>query len=203
MATVSKLDLYKLHKDEYAAARTPRLLTVKPAVYLGIAGRGVPGQATFQEQVGALYGMAFTIKMMKKFAGQNYAVCKLEGLWWGDAPPSERRPQQPWNWKLLIRVPDFLKPYDLEEAREALVKKGKSKAVREVALETLREGLCVQMLHVGPYAHESETIARMEALAKEHGYAFAGLHHEIYLSDPRRVAASRLRTILRQPVRAR
>lgn len=142
-----KVDLYKLHKADYAAPKKPVLLEVAPARYLGIDGEGKPGGEEFQARVGALYGAAFTIKMTRKFAGKgDYAVCKLEGL---------------------------------------------------------DEGQCVQMLHLGPFDAERETIAVMRAFMDEEGLTRRGLHHEIYLSDPRRVAPERLRTILRLPVVSR
>src|SRR5437762_13547407 len=146
MTTAAKLDLYKLHKDEYAAPRSPRLITVKPAAYLTIAGQGEPGGEVFQQQVGALYGIAFTVKMTKKFAGQDYAVCKLEGLWSNSAATQPKAMQ----WKLLIRVPEFVRKEDLQTAADALVKKGKGDVIRDVRLERINEGRCVQMLHVGP-----------------------------------------------------
>jgi hypothetical protein len=195
----TKLDLYKLHKAEYAMPRKPVLLRVKPAQYLTIEGHGAPGNARFQACIGALYGMAFTIKMARKFAGkQDYAVCKLEGQYFGDL---NTIPKDNWNWKLMIRTPDFIARPDLESALAVLLKRGKSPEVKEVKLETLEEGDCVQMLHVGPYDRESESVALMRRFAEAGGLSLAGPHHEIYLSDPRRVPPERLRTILRQPMR--
>jgi len=198
-----KLDLYKLHKAEYAAARKPALVELKPAAYLAISGQGSPGGQAFTASIGALYGVAFTIKMTRKFAGkQDYAVCKLEGQWWtepeadfGKLPPDE------WRWNLLIRTPDFIGAADLRQAVTALVKRGKGEEAARVRLKSLTEGLCVQMLHVGPYDKECETIAVMRAFAEKQGLALSGRHHEIYLSDPRRVPPARLKTILRHPVR--
>jgi len=203
MAKAEKLDLYKEHKGEYAAPKTPALVAVGPGTYLAIEGRGEPGGAEFTAKVGALYGTAFTIKMASKFAGRDYKVCHLEGLWW---PPDGGGgifdgPREQLCWRLLIRTPDFIRPPDLTVATRALLDKGKGAEVAEVSLEPLNEGLCVQMLHVGPYAAEPETIARMHQFAAAEGVSFAGVHHEIYLSDPRRVAPERLRTILRVPVR--
>jgi hypothetical protein len=203
MARAEKLDLYKTHKDDYSKTKKPRLLTIKPAQYLTIVGKGEPGGDGFVARVGALYGMAFTIKMARKFAGNDYAVCKLEGLWWGKRKDGQffSEPKSQWNWQLLIRVPDFINEVDRKNAVGALLAKGKDPAVSEVKLETIDEGLCVQMLHVGPYDQESRTIAQMLGHAEAEGYAFHGKHHEIYLSDPRRVAPERLQTILRHPVR--
>ncbi len=127
---------------------------------------------------------------------------KLEGLWWGSQPGTDfsSEPQGSWNWKLIIRVPDFIGQGDVKKAVSDLVKKGKSSEVAEVRLETMRQGLCVQMLHVGPYDRERDTMAKMKQFTEEKGLSFHGLHHEIYLSDPRRVAPEKLRTILRMPV---
>jgi hypothetical protein len=197
---MEKLDLYKLNKQDYVAPRRPVLVDIKPAKYLAIAGRGEPGSAVFQARLGALYNVAFTIKMAKKRAGQDYAVCKLEGLWWGDNKTDFlNEPRDKWNWKLLIRAPDFIQNRDLSEAARTLVARGRSADVSDVKLEFLREGPCVQVLHIGAYDQETTTIDLMLQSAREAGLAFHGLHHEIYLSDPRRVDAARLKTILRHP----
>ena len=196
------LDLYKVHKAEYVTPKKPVLVQTKPAKYLTITGQGAPGGEAFQESVGALYSVAFTLKMAKKFAGKDYKVCHLEGLWWGDKEGEDfaAQPPETWNWKLIIRVPDFIAPKDVKETITKLKKKGKPPKTAEVKLETIDEGQCVQMLHLGPYKTEEETISQMIALAREKGLSCRGRHHEIYLSDPRRVPAERLRTILRLPV---
>jgi hypothetical protein len=202
MKTMEKIDLYKLNKSEYAANRKPALVEIKPADYLTIEGKGPPGGELFQVRIGALYGMAFTIKMARKFAGQqDYAVGKLEGQWWGGSTPDfSVVPKEEWCWKLLIRTPDFVTEADLEKAAAVLMKRGKGQDVEQVRLETLGEGRCVQMLHIGPYDKEHETVALMCSFAESLGCRLAGRHHEIYLSDPRRVAPERLKTILRIPV---
>lgn len=197
-----KLDLYELHKDEYATPKKPQLIKVKPAKYLGITGRGAPGGEVFAQKLGALYNVAFTIKMAEKFAGSDYKVSKLEGLWWGNADNEDflLTPREEWNWKLIIRTPDFITKKHLQNAIASLRDKGKPAEVSEVKLETIKEGVCVQMLHVGPYTEEIKSIEVMKDFARQQGLRFHGLHHEIYLSDPRRVAAERLKTILRMPV---
>ncbi len=205
MATADKLDLYKKHKAEYVTPKTPVLVKIKPAKYLAVTGKGAPGGDAFQSAIQALYSTAFTIKMTRKFAGQgDYAVCKLEGLWWTDGVNAcdflKTNPDD-WRWKLMIRTPDFIDQADLDQARETLKKKGKDNVISAVVLETLDEGPCVQMLHMGPYDQERTTIALMMDFAKAEGYVFHGLHHEIYLSDPRRVPPERVRTILRHPVK--
>ena len=197
----TKIDLYEQHKDEYVTTKTPVLVTIRPAKYLAISGQGAPGGERFTAAVGALYNVAFTIKMARKFGGrQDYAVSKLEGLWFLD--PAEPPPaRDDWRWKLLIRTPNFVTGREREKAVDALLAKGKPAEVRGVALETIDEGRCVQMLHVGPYDREAESIALMRAHARDQGFSLDGPHHEVYLSDPRRVPAARLRTILREPVR--
>jgi hypothetical protein len=198
-----KLDLYQVHKNEYVVPRIPVLVKIGPAKYLTIAGKGEPGSQEFQAKIGALYNVAFTIKMEKKFAGQDYAVCKLEGLWWVTDATKEfmEVPKSQWLWKLMIRVPEFIGAKELKDATSKLREKGKPAEVSEVKLEKYAEGLCVQVLHVGSYDEEAGTIAKMKEVAGENWLSFHGLHHEIYLSDPRRVAPARLRTILRHPVR--
>jgi len=204
MAADEKIDLYKQHKDQYKAPKKPVLLTAHEAMYLAIDGRGEPGGDEFTDRIGALYGAAYTIKMTRKFAGwQDYVVCKLEALWWLDDNKQdfETAPPDLWNWKLMIRTPRIVKQQELDKAVSVLIEKGKSPRVREVGLETISEGSCVQMLHVGPYNKERETLAVMKEFTEEQGLQFHGWHHEIYLSDPRRVAPERLKTILRHPVR--
>jgi len=190
MKTTKKLDLYVQHKSEYVTPKNPVLLQASPAKYLAIDGRGEPGGPEFQKKIGALYNVAFTIKMARKFAGQDYAVSKLEGLW----PKDNRK-----IWTLCIRIPDFIGAKDLKEAIRKLLDKGKDPGVGEVEIRKLKEGKSVQMLHVGPYDQCGTTIEIMRKFADGQGLAFRGAHHEIYLSDPRRVAPAKLRTILRHP----
>jgi|CXWL01.1.fsa_nt_gi hypothetical protein len=204
MATITtKLDLYREHSEEYAAPKKPTLIRMKPATYLAITGRGAPGGDEFQRKIGALYAVAYTCKFASKFAGRDYAVCKLEALWWGNRGESSNfatEPKANWNWQLIIRTPAFVGRKQLADAMKSLIEKGKPVVVREVQLVKLREGLCVQMLHVGPYEEEERTVAQMLKIASDDGLAFRGKHHEIYLSDPRRVAPAKLKTILRLPV---
>ncbi|MCX5772495.1 MAG: GyrI-like domain-containing protein [Candidatus Hydrogenedentes bacterium] len=196
-----KIDLYKLYKDEYVTPRKPILVKTKPAQYLAISGQGAPGSDRFSACIGALYAVAFTIKMTRKFARkQDYAVCKLEGQWFFEADPA-RIPMDKWQWKLLIRTPDFINETDRQQAVATLREKRKPHEVEEVKLETINEGQCVQMLHIGPYDREHETIALMRAFAEQKGLKLVGPHHEIYLSDPRRTPPERLKTILREPAK--
>ena len=200
MKSGEKVDLYRQYSLEYIAFRKPALVKVGPAAYLSISGQGAPGGKAFQEAIGALYGVAFTVKMTRRFAGKrDYAVAKLEGLW-PDFNSAEPLPdKEDWNWRMLIRTPKFVTQKEVAQAIEVLLKRGKGADVRRVRLESLEEGFCVQALHVGPYDKECETIAAMKSCAESAGRKLCGVHHEIYLSDPRRVAPARLKTILRLP----
>lgn len=200
MKPAAKLDLGKLRQAEYVAPKQPVLLQIKPAQYLAISGQGAPGGAEFTARIGALYAVAFTVKMTRKFAGlQDYVISKLEAQWFFAGNPADI-PQDQWRWKLLIRTPNFIKTADLTKAVATLLKRKKPPEVKAVKLERIKEGRCVQMLHVGPYEREGETIAKMKTFVASKGLQLAGPHHEIYVSDPRRVSSDRLKTILREPV---
>jgi hypothetical protein len=203
MPAPKKFDIYREFAEEYVTPKEPVFVNIKSAQYLAIAGRGEPGGKSFQAAIGALYNVAFTVKMARKFAGRDYTVSKLDGLWWVDDQSRSflDSPPQSWNWKLMIRVPDFITQKEVAAAIEKLLAKDKPREIASVKLEDLHEGKCVQILHLGPYDKERPTIAKMHAHAAANGLKLHGLHHEIYLSDPRRVAPARLRTILRHPVK--
>jgi len=195
-----KLDLYKKHKNEYLASAMPSLVRVGPAMYLAYDGTGRSGATPeFANGIGAMYAVAFTMKMAYKSAGKDYAVTKLEALW---SPKGEGTPNQDtiWDWTLLIRVPTFVKGAEVGKVIDELIAKGKPQEIRSVKLIELHEDNCVQILHVGSYQEEGPSIEKMRRFAEISGRKFTGRHHEIYLSDPRRVAGEKLRTILRQPV---
>ena len=200
-----KLDLYATHRGEYAADREPAIVEVGAARYLAIEGRGAPEDAGFQAAIGALYAVAFTVKMARKLADTNYKVAAFEGLWWtgGTGHHFLHTPRKSWRWQLLIRTPEFVTKSEVARAIRALLERGKPKLVASVKLIAAREGRCAQALHVGPYASEPETIARILEVATAAGYKAHGTHHEIYLSDPRRAKPEKLKTILRLPLRKR
>ncbi len=203
MTTTEKLDLFKEHKSEYVKPKKPTLVETGRTLYIAVRGRGAPGDDDFHAKIAAVYGVAYTLKFDSKLAGKDYKVCTLEALWWGKRKGSDVTglPKDQWNWQFMIRVPTFTKEKDLAAAIRTLIEKGKDAVVKNVKLETLDEGRCVQMLHVGPYEAVAEPIAAMRTYAADQGLKFHGDHHEIYLSDPRRVAPDRLKTILRRPVK--
>jgi hypothetical protein len=204
MAGTEKIDLLKLHKDEYSQPKNPTIVEVGKAQYLAVDGKGAPGGPVFVMSVGAIYGVAYGIKMKSKQGGRDYKVAPLEALWWGSGDDHNfiDEPRETWNWRVLIRTPDFITEEHLREAIAIAIKRGKGKAVNDVRLETITEGRCVQILHKGPYADEAATIAAMDSFAQENHLVSNGYHHEIYLSDPNKTAPEKMRTILRQPVKS-
>lgn len=201
-----KLDLYKTHKGEYVKPKTPALVDVGPATYLSIDRSGEPSGETIMPAMGAIFAVAYAIKMTRKFAGRgDYKVCAPEGLFWVPCKYSsfEVAPKTEWLWKMVVRTPEFITGTDLAAAQRTLIDKGKDPAVRDVRLETIDEGRCVQMLHVGPYGEVRRDVTLMLEFATGQSLAFHGRYHEIYLSDPRRVAPEKLKTLIRHPVCAK
>jgi hypothetical protein len=203
---MDKVDLFRELSEEYAVPRRPALLRTTKGKYLSIEGQGAPGSAAFTDSIGAMYAIAYTIKMTRKFGGSpdpDYKICPLETIYWadGDDPDFSSRPKDEWRWRMLIRTPDFVGARDLKAAQDKAKEKEVARAA-DVRLVTLSEGRCVQMLHVGPYDAVGPDICSMQQLASQEGYRFSGRYHEIYLSDPRRVSPEKLKTILRMPVTA-
>ena len=203
---MSKLDLRKELKRYYSAKRRPEIVDVPPGKFLTYAGRGAPEGEAYQAALTALYGLSYTLKFKSKAEGRDFTVMALEGLWWWDDPTvfdlDEAPPREEWNWKSMIRQPDFITQEMVDEVRpEVRAKRGP--AVDAVALETFHEGLSAQVMHVGPYSEEGPTGRILHAFIEESGYRMRGRHHEIYLSDPRRSKPENIKTILRQPVEFR
>ena len=200
----AKVDL-KRELPCYTAERdTPRLIDVPDLRYLMIDGHGDPNTDVYAEAVGTLYPLAYTLKFVARAElGRDHVVMPLEALWWADdmASFTSARDKSRWSWTLMILVPDwigddlFAAAVDKVRARSAPARLG------DVRFATLSEGRCVQALHIGSYDDEAGLLRRMhEEFIPGHGLTMTGRHHEIYLSDPRRVAPEKLRTILRQPV---
>jgi len=200
----TKFDLTKEYKTYYTAKTTPEIVEIEEGQFLTIEGKGAPGGDEFQAKVGALYSLAYGVKMLMKKQSKDFTVAKLEGLWWVDSDkPYTEVPREEWRWKLLIRMPEFVTSEIVEKARQEVIKKKKLELVNEVKFEKMKEGKCVQILHIGPYSTEPESIAKMEKLMEEKNLVKNGFHHEIYLvmAYPRKVPDEKLKTILRQPVR--
>ena len=197
------IDLKKTLKPYYtASAAKPSIIDVPPMNCLMVDGMGDPNGQAFQEAVGTHYGVAYTLKFtFKKDKAIDYPVMALEGLWCADDPADFLNgKRENWKWTLLIALPDIVTKKDVAQAIETVKKKAKFPRFPEVRFEKFHEGLTAQIMHVGPYATEGPTIERLHRFVEEQGYKLCGKHHEIYLSDPRRSAPEKLRTIIRHPV---
>lgn len=199
-----KVDLTKEFKTYYTAKRTSELAEFDEVIYLAIEGKGEPAGEEFTRKIEALYPLAYGVKNLCKKQGKDFVVAKLEGLWWVESDkPALEVLREEWRWKLLIRLPDFVTSQVVRRAKEEVFRKKGIDLVKEIVFEGLTEGKCVQIMHIGPYDTEPETIEKMRVFMKENSLVENGLHHEIYLSDPRRGVPEKMKTILRQPVRKR
>ncbi|MDU0205887.1 MULTISPECIES: GyrI-like domain-containing protein [Paenibacillus] len=201
---MEKLDLAKVYKSYYTAPTKPQLIEFGPVWYVTIVGTGDPNGDVFAQATEALYTLSYSIKGIYKMEEKDFTVAKLEGLWWvdGDSRNALEVPKEQWCWKLMIRMPDYVTSEKVEEARvKALGKKKELDLLSSIVFESLHEGSCVQMLHMGPYASEHETLSQMYEFMETSHLSISGLHHEIYLSDPRKIDPSKMRTILRYPVK--
>lgn len=196
----------------YKAGVQPRVVDVPEMLFVTAAGAGLPdasrkAQQQFQEAIGALYAVVYTLKFWDKKhdVPQGYAkwtATPLEGLWWTTAGHNfDTADPNEWQWKLMLRVPPFVTSELFAAVTHEVSTKKPNVVLNGIQLEKFYEGRSVQMLHVGPYDAEQPTIAALHDFAKQHGYALAGKHHELYIGNPRRTRPEKLRTILRHPVR--
>jgi hypothetical protein len=206
MSKMPKLDLKKEYREFYnASAKSCSVVDVPEMQFLMVDGSGDPNTSqAYQDAVGALYAMAYTLKFLSKQTEKlDYVVMPLEGLWWTDDMAGfSAEDKSAWKWTAMIMQPDHITSAQVEASREEVRNKKNPPALDRLRFESLREGLSVQIMHIGPYADEGPTIARLHQFAADSGYSLRGKHHEIYLSDPRRAAPERLRTVIRQPVAA-
>lgn len=197
---------FKRTLDAYQARRGKfRLVDVPTMQYLMVDGRGDPNTSPdFDRAVRALYPVAYKLKFAsKRDLDQDYVVPPLEGLWWADDMDSftAARDKSRWDWTMMIMTPDWIDHAMFAAAVERAGAENRPQGLDDVRLETLREGRCVQTLHVGPFDDEADVLAQLhEEFVPDNELRLTGKHHEIYLTDFRRTAPDRLRTILRQPV---
>lgn len=205
-------DYKKEYKEFYLPKAKPGLVTVPKMNFLAVRGSGDPNAegGAYKESIGLLYGIAFTIKMSKKGYHQiegyfDYVVPPLEGFWWQDGITGiDYTHKENFQWISVIRLPDFVSEKEFAWAVEEAEKKKKTD-FSKVEFLTYDEGLCVQCMHIGPYDEEPATVEAMHRFMEEQGYVLditdQRFHHEIYLSDVRKVAPERCRTVVRHPVR--
>ncbi|NIA25177.1 MAG: hypothetical protein GWP04_06365 [Gammaproteobacteria bacterium] len=199
-----KLDLKKEYRQFYnPSGKEGSIVDVPEMQFLMIDGSGDPNTSTaYREALEALYAMSYTLKFLsKRTEGIDYVVMALEGLWWtDDMAEFSMDNKTAWKWTSMMMQPDHITVAHFETAIEEVRHKKDPPALDRMRFESFREGLSVQIMHIGPYAEEGPTIARLHQFAADHRYRLRGKHHEIYLSDPRRTAPDRLRTVIRQPV---
>ena len=207
-------DFKKEYKEFYMPKNKPSILTVPPMNYIGVRGHGDPNQegGEYKQAIGLLYGIAFTIKMSKKRNHQikgyfDYVVPPLEGFWWQDGISGvDYAHKEDFNWISVIRLPDFVTKADFDGAVEEAGKK-KKQDFSKVEFLNYDEGLCVQCMHIGSYDDEPATVQIMHEYVEAQGYDLditdQRLHHEIYLSDARKVIPEKLKTVIRHPIKVR
>lgn len=205
-------DYKKEYRELYLPKDQPSFVTVPKMKYLAVRGKGDPNDENgeYKESIGLLYGIAFTVKMSYKGSHTMdgyfaYVVPPLEGFWWQEGFAGiDYAHKESFSFLSVIRLPDFVTKADFDWAKEEAAKKKKSD-FSKVEYLIYEEGICVQCMHIGSYDDEPETVARMDRFMRDNGYVSdigsTRFHHEIYLSDPRRVAVEKRKTVLRHPVR--
>lgn len=210
--TPMPFDFKKEYREFYLPKAKPEIVTVPCANYIAVRGRGDPNEenGAYQRAIGVLYAVAYTLKMSKRAGHEidsffDYVVPPLEGFWqMPDTETVDYGRKSDFRWISVLRLPDFVTKADFDWAVEAAAKKKKLDCSKAEFL-AVDEGLCVQILHLGSFDDELESVAKMDAFLRENGYENdlndVRLHHEIYLSDPRRVAAEKRKTVLRHPIK--
>ncbi len=209
---MAAFDFKKEYRDLYQPKIVPSLLTVPPMRYVAVRGKGDPNEpdGDYQRALNLLYGVAYTLKMSYKTDYRidgyfEYAVPPLEGFWYQEGVAGvDYGRKADFRWISVIRLPDFVRDRDFRWAVDTAARKKKTD-FSPVELLTVDEGLCVQCMHIGPYDAEPATVERMHRFCIEQGcvldFSDERLHHEIYLSDPRRGDPAKLRTVIRHPIR--
>jgi hypothetical protein len=202
---MKKLDVKKQWKDLYGTkAGAIVAVNVPPLTYLMVDGEGDPNTAqSYQEAIEALYSLSYTLKFSLKKSPRaiDYGVMPLEGLWWADDPRVfSQAEKSSWKWTAMILQPDVIAQAEVDAAFEQVRKKKNPAALDRVRFATLEEGPSAQVLYIGAFSEEGPTIQRIHDFIHAAGKELRGKHHEIYLSDPRRTAPEKLKTIIRQPM---
>ena len=203
---MKKLNLKKEYKDYFTASqKNPVLVNIQKSNYLCVSGADDPNTSkAYQQAIEMLFTVSYTLKFAIKkgdFA-IDYGVLPLEGLWWVDNMAEfDINNKSNWQWKAMIMQPEFITQELVLDAIEQVKKKKGLSNLNQISYESITEGLSVQLLHIGPFADEGPTIERLHQFMNDNGYDFNGHHHEIYLSDIRRSAPEKLKTIIRQPIK--
>lgn len=200
---MEKIDLKKKFKELYnPSAKNVTLVDVPKMNFLMVDGKGDPNTAQdYKDAVEVLFSVSYTLKfLIKKTEKIDFAVMPLEGLWWADDMSKFAADKSKWKWTAMIMQPKQVTKDHLAIAIVELKKKKTLPALSKIRFESFHEGHSAQIMYFGPYANEGPTIQKIHEFIKQHNATLTGRHHEIYLSDPRRVAPEKLKTILRQPI---
>jgi hypothetical protein len=204
---MTKVDFKKTLKHLYNPPKKFGIVDVPEMQFIMLDGHGDPNTAQeYKDAIETLYAVAFKMKFVsKKTLEKDYTVPPLEGLWWAeDMATFTTREKSAWDWTMMIMTPDWITAEIFADAVEQVRKKKNPAALDKVRLERYHEGLSAQIMHVGSYDDEGPVLAKMHSVfIPENGYVENGIHHEVYLSDPRRVAPEKLKTVLRQPIKKR
>ncbi len=192
------------YPDLYEATQEPSIIDVTEAHYFMVDGKGDPNTPGLLDEVMTLlYGVSYTLKMkiLKIIAPEkDYVVPPSEGLWWIDGITGWSMEREKWIWTIMIRIPNHVTGDEIKQALELFKKTKNPSGFDRLYVKSIKEGQCAQVLHIGPYIHEKETIEKLHTYINQRGYEFSGKHHEIYLSDPRKVVPEKLKTIIREPI---
>jgi hypothetical protein len=201
---MEKVDHKKVLKDFYRpSSRKPSEVDVPEMNFLMIDGKGDPNTAQeYQDALETLYATSFTLKFkLKKAKTADFTVMPLEGLWWVEGSEGfEIDSKEGWCWTSMIMQPQPVIRSEVLEAIAEVKEKKDPPALQKLRFESYREGYSVQIMHIGPWSEEKPTIEKLHSYAEEQGFKLRGKHHEIYLSDPRKTAPEKLKTVIRQPV---
>lgn len=196
------LDLTRLHRPAYLAKIEPEIVSIPEGWFLIVKGQGAPAGEAFSRAVEALYSVSYALKFQHKAAGADFKVCPLEGRWYAGAD-WQSISRDEWGWELLIRQPDFIAPEMARSVTDEVARKKRLETVRQIRLERFGEEQVAQVMHIGPYSEEPATLDRLHRFIEASGYEPLGPHCEVYLSDPKRTAPDKMKTILRHAVRKR
>ena len=200
---LEKVDLAKEFPHFYKAKMKPEIIEVGSSKFLSISGMGAPEAELFENSIGAIYSVAYTVKKYCKTKYQDFKIPKLECFWWVESGiPFEETPRNEWFWELIIRMPEFVDVREVEEAIKESIKKKNMLLANEVYLKKIDEGRSVQTLHIGSYDEEQATISRILDYMEKENLEMNGHHHEIDVSDPRKTPVERLKTVIRYAVKA-
>ena len=201
---LEKVDLKKERKELYdPSAKEIAIVEVPRMNFLMIDGSGDPNTSLdYKYAIEALFSLSYMLKfMIKKTKSVDYTVMPLEGLWWADDMSKFAEDKSKWNWTAMIMQPEQVTKESVIKAIEELKKKKEMPGLSKIRFESFQEGSAAQIMYFGPFSDEGPTIQNIHEFIKTKGGTLIGKHHEIYLSDPRRVAPEKLKTILRQPMR--